>query len=147
MKSQKTYNPQNTLAILSLGGFDELKQVDDAFVSFRFDGETYETTRMEGKACIGITREVFSNDEYWAGQDAGEDLMKGNPNLQCFYSSKADRFRIRLWADCNSTMDYEKNILQGIDELEQIGTAFQVRLQHHLFQRVAPEFETILHKR
>ena len=145
MKSMKSNLPQNTLALLSLMGFDDIRQVDDTFVSFAFNRQTYETARLEGHACIGIIRSLYSFEECYSGMKAGEDLMKENPSLQCYYSAYEEQIRIRLWVDCNSALDYEKAVLKGIDELEGVSDSFQARVQHHMFKMVAPIFDNIIH--
>jgi len=144
-QSKKAFLPQNTMVILSLMGFDDIRQVDDTFVSFRFGGQTYETARMEGHACIGTVRGLYSEEECFSGMKAGEDLMKENPSLQCYYSAYEEQIRIRLWLDCNSALEYEKAVLKGIDELEGVNDSFQARVQHHMFKMVAPIFDNIIH--
>ena len=140
------YHPQNTLALLSLMGFDELQIRDDSYVSFRFCGEVYETARMEGRACLGIVREVYSYDEYAAVMEAGDEMMGSNPDLQCLYST-ADTVRIRLWVPCADANAYESALLGGMDKLDLLKADFESRVQRQLFKMVAPVFENILHKR
>ncbi len=144
MKLGKVYNPQNTLVLLSLARFEEVTMVDDSVVSFRFNGETYEAARMEGWLCVGSLRDHFFTDEFWAVIKAGEDLMRDNPYLQCFYSAYDDYFRIRLWLECQNILDFEKALFKGIYELGQINADLQIRIQHHLFMMVAPTFEALL---
>ena len=145
MNNNKPFNPNNTLALLSLMGFDDIRQVDDIVVSFTFNRQTYETARLEGHACIGIVRNLYSLEECFSGMKAGEDLMKENPSLQCYYSAYEEQIRIRLWLDCNSALEYEKAVLKGIDELEGVSDSFQARVQHHMFKMVAPIFDNIIH--
>ena len=146
MKQYRQIDPQNTLALLSLSGFDGLQLADDTFVSFRFDGTTYETTRLEGRACIGIVQDVYSYEEFLSGIRAGVDLMKSNPDVQVYYDDPDEALRIRLWLDCASALDYEKTVFRGIHELGQLFADFRARLQHHLFESVASTFYSILHK-
>lgn len=140
------YHPQNTLALLSLMGFDELQVRDDSYVSFRFAGEVYETARMEGCACIGIVREVYSDDEYFAVMETGDEMMGMNPHLQCLYST-TDCVRIRLWVPCADANAFESALLGGMDKMDLLKSDFESRVQHHLFRIAAPVFENILHKR
>lgn len=146
ISSSLVFPPQNTLAILSLMGFDGLQIRDDMYVAFRFCGEVYETARTEDRACIGITRDMFSNEEFWAASKAGEDMMTTNPDLQCFYSAHDDVLRIRLWFPCTGASCYESSLLSGIDKMEAIKPDFESRLQQHLFRMTAPVFESILHR-
>ena len=147
MRQYKQIAPQNTLALLSLSGFDDLQLVDDTFVSFRFDGTTYETTRLEGRACIGVVQDVYSYEEFLSGIRAGVDLMKANPDVQVYYEDPDEKLRIRLWLDCASALDYEKTVFRGIHELGQLFADFRTRLQHHLFKMVAPSFNPILNRK
>ena len=140
------YHPQNTLALLSLMGFDELQVRDDSYVSFRFCGEVYETARMEGRACLGIVRDVYSYDEYVAVMESGDEMMGSNPDLQCLYSA-ADIVRIRLWLPCADANAYESALLGGMDKMDLLKADFESRVQRQLFKMVAPVFENILHKR
>lgn len=138
------YSPQNTLTLLSLMGFDSLQVRDDSYVSFRICGEVYETARMEGRACIGIVREVYSYDEYVAVMETGDEMMGTNPDLQCLYST-ADCVRIRLWVPCADANAYESALLVGMDKMNTIRSNFETRVQHYLFRMVAPVFENNLH--
>lgn len=140
------YHPKNTLALLSLMGFDELQVRDDSYVSFRFCGEVYETARMEGRACLGIVRDVYSYDEYVAVMESGDEMMGTNPDLQCLYST-ADTVRIRLWLPCADANAYESALLGGMDKMDLLKADFESRVQRQLFKMVAPVFENILHKR
>ena len=142
----KMYHPQNTLALLSLMGFDGLQIRDDSYVSFRFCGEVYETARMEGRACLGIVREVYSYDEYVAVMETGDEMMGTNPDLQCLYSTE-DCVRIRVWIPCADANAYESALLGGMDMMDSIRSEFESRVQHHLFRMAAPIFENNLHKR
>ena len=141
------FNPQNTMALLSLMGFDGLQVRDDSFVSFRFCGEVYETARTEDRACIGIIRDIYSDEEYWSALRAGEDMMGTRPDLVCFYSAYEDAIRVRLWFPCSGASGYESSLLGGIDKMEGIMSDFESRLQQHLFKMNAPVFESILHHR
>ena len=78
----RLFQAQNTLALLSLMGFDGLEIQEDAYVSFRFCGEVFETARMEGRACLGIRRDVNSFEEYEPVIKAGDEMMGTNPDLQ-----------------------------------------------------------------
>ena len=140
------FHPQNTLAMLSLMGFDGLQIRDDSYVSFRFCGEVYETARMEGRACLGIVREVYSYDEYVAVMETGDEMMGTNPDLQCLYSTE-DCVRIRVWIPCADANAYESALLGGMDMMDSIRSEFESRVQHHLFRMAAPIFENNLHKR
>ena len=140
------FHPQNTLALLSLMGFDGLQIRDDSYVSFRFCGEVYETARMENYACLGIRREVYSFDEYVATLETGDEMMGMNPNLQCLFSD-GDCVRIRLWVPCASASEYEAALLGGMDKMDSIKAEFESRVQQRLFKMAAPVFENILHKR
>ena len=93
------FQAQNTLALLSLMGFDGLQVREDDYVSFRFCGEVYETARLERRACLGIRREVYSCEEYQAVMEAGDEMMGANPNIQCLFSD-CNFARIRLWVPC-----------------------------------------------
>ena len=140
------YHPQNTLALLSLMGFDGLQIREDAYVSFRFCGEVYETARMEGRACLGIQREVYSFDEFVAAMEAGDEMMGTNPDLQCLFSD-CNCARIRLWVPCADANSYESALLGGMDRMDAIRSEFESRVQRRLFEATAPVFENILHKR
>ena len=146
MIQYKAFDSQNTLALLSLSGFDEVRLADDMSVSFRFNGETYEISRFDGKISIGLVRDVYSLEEIYVGMKAGVELMRVNPSVQIYYSHPDHKIRIRLWMDCATTVDFEKAVFRGIDELEQLANDFQSRLQRHLFERVASAFYSILHK-
>lgn len=145
-KNGRLYPSQNTLALLSLMGFDGLEIREDAYVSFRFCGETYETARMEGRACLGIRREVYSFEEFEAVMAAGDDLMGTNPDLQCLFSD-CNCARIRLWVPCADANGYESALLGGMDRMDDIRSEFESRVQRRLFAAAAPVFENILHKR
>ena len=140
------YQAQNTLALLSLMGFDGLEIRQDAYVSFRFCGEIYETARMEGRACLGIRREVYSFEEFEAVLAAGDDMMGTNPDLQCLFSD-CNCARIRLWVPCADANGYESALLGGMDRMDIIRSEFESRVQGSLFAAAAPVFENILHKR
>ena len=140
------YHPQNTLALLSLMGFDGLQIREDAYVSFRFCGEVYETARMEGRACLGIQREVYSFDEFVAAMEAGDEMMGTTPDLQCLFSG-GDFMRIRLWVPCDGANGYESALLGAMDRMDAIRSEFESRVQRRLFAAAAPVFESILHKR
>lgn len=142
----RMFHPQNTLALLSLMGFDGLEIREDAYVSFRFCGETYETARMEGRACLGIRRGVYSFEEFEAVIAAGDDMMGTNPDLQCLFSD-CNCARIRLWVPCADANVYESALLGGMDRMDDIRSEFESRVQRHLFAAAAPVFENILHKR
>ena len=141
------YHPRNTLALLSLMGFDGLQIREDAYVSFRFCGEIYETARAEDRGCIGIACNIYSDEEYWSSLRAGEDMMATSPDIQCFYSAYEDVIRVRLWFPCSGAANYESALLGGIDKMENIKSDFELRMQQHLFKMTAPVFESILHKR
>ena len=140
------FQAQNTLALLSLMGFDELEIREDAYVSFRFCGEIYETARMEGRACLGIRRDVYSFEEYEAVMKAGDEMMGSNPDLQCLFSV-CNYARIRLWVPCADANGYESALLGGMDRMDEIRSEFESRVQHRLFEMAAPVFENILNKR
>ena len=140
-------HPQNTLTLLTLMGLDGLQMQQNMFVSFRFCGEVYETARMEGRVCIGITREIYSDEEYSAAFKAAEDLMSSNPDIQCFYSEYDCLMRIRLWLPCAGAHTFESTLMGGIDKMDSVRSDFEYRMQQHLFKMAAPVFENILHKR
>ena len=140
------YHPQNTLALLSLMGFDGLQIREDAYVSFRFCGEVFETARMEGRACLGIRREIYSYEEYEAVMKAGDEMMGTNPDLQCLFSG-GDCMRIRLWVPCDGANGYESALLGAMDRMDTIRSEFESRVQRRLFAAAAPVCESILHKR
>ena len=142
----KMYHPQNTLALLSLMGFDGLEVREDADVSFRFCGEVFETARMEGRACLGIRRDVYSYEEYEAVMKAGDEMMGTNPDLQCLFS-ECNCARIRLWVPCADANGYESALLGGMDRMDAIRSEFEARVQRRLFEAAAPVFENILLKR
>ena len=142
----RMFHPQNTLALLSLMGFEGLEIREDAYVSFRFCGEIFETARMEGRACLGIRREVYSDEEYDAVMEAGDEMMGTNPDLQCLFSD-CDGARIRLWVPCADANSYESALLDGMDRMDDIRSEFEARVQRRLFAAAAPVFENILHKR
>lgn len=142
----RMFHPQNTLALLSLMGFEGLEIREDAYVSFRFCGEIFETARMEGRACLGIRREVYSDEEYDAVMEAGDEMMGTNPDLQCLFSD-CDGARIRLWVPCADANSYESALLDGMDRMDDIRSEFESRVQRRLFAAAAPVFENILHKR
>ena len=140
------YSPQNTITLLSLMGFDSLQVRDDSYVSFCFCGEVYETARIEGRACLGIMRDVYSYDEYVAVMESGDEMMGTNPDLQCLYSTEGC-VRIRIWVPCADANAYESALLSGMDKMDLIKSEFESRVQHHLFRMAAPIFENNLHKR
>ena len=142
----KMYHPQNTLALLSLMGFDELQVREDDYVSFRFCGEVYETARLERRACLGIRREVYSCEEYQAVMEAGDEMMGANPNIQCLFSD-CNFARIRLWVPCPDANCFESVLLGAMDRMDAIQAEFEARVQRRLFAVAAPVFENILHKR
>ena len=141
----KMYHPQNTLALLSLMGFDGLQIREDAYVSFRFCGEVYETARMEGRACLGIRREVYSCEEYAAVMNAGDEMMGTNPDIQSFFTN-CHFARIRLWIPCADANSYESALLSAMDRMDAIRSEFESRVQRSLFAMTAPVFENILNK-
>lgn len=140
------FQAQNTLALLSLMGFDGLEIREDAYVSFRFCGEVFETARMEGRACLGLRRDIYSFEEYEAVMKAGDDMMGTNPDLQCLFSD-CNCARIRLWVPCADANGYESALLGGMDRMNFIRSEFEARVQRRLFEAAAPVFENILHKR
>ena len=142
----RLFQAQNTLALLSLMGFDGLEIREDAYVSFRFCGEVFETARMEGRACLGIRRDVYSYEEYEAVMKAGDEMMGTNPDLQCLFSD-CNCARIRLWVPCADANGYESALLGGMDRMDVIRSEFEARVQRRLFEAAAPVFENILHKR
>ena len=144
--NNRLFQAQNTLALLSLMGFDELEIREDAYVSFRFCGEVYETARMEGRACLGIRRYVYSFEEYEAVMKAGDEMMGSNPHLQCLFSD-CNCARIRLWVPCADASGYESALLGGMDRMDDIRSEFESRVQRCLFAMAAPVFENILHNR
>ena len=146
MKQYRQIDPQNTLALLSLMGFDGLQIREDAYVSFRFCGEVYETARMERRACLGIRREVYSFDEFIAAMEAGDEMMGTDPDLQCLFSD-GDGARIRLWVPCEGANGYESALLGAMDRMDGIRSEFESRVQRRLFAAAAPVFDGILHKR
>ena len=142
----RLFQAQNTLALLSLMGFDGLEVREDAYVSFRFCGEVFETARMEGRACLGIRRDIYSYEEYEAVMKAGDEMMGTNPDLQCLFSD-CNCARIRLWVPCADANGYESALLGGMDRMDVIRAEFEARVQRRLFEAAAPVFENILHKR
>ena len=142
----RLFQAQNTLALLSLMGFDGLEIREDAYVSFRFCGEVFETARMEGRACLGLRRDIYSFEEYEAVMKAGDDMMGTNPDLQCIFSD-CNCARIRLWVPCADANGYESALLGGMDRMDVIRSEFEARVQRRLFEAAAPVFENILHKR
>lgn len=142
----RLFQAQNTLALLSLMGFDGLEVREDAYVSFRFCGEVFETARMEGRACLGIRRDVYSYEEYEAVMKAGDEMMGTNPDLQCLFSD-CNCARIRLWVPCADANGYESALLGGMDRMDAIRPEFEARVQRRLFEAAAPVFENILHNR
>ena len=142
----RLFQAQNTLALLSLMGFDGLEIREDAYVSFRFCGEVFETARMEGRACLGVRREIYSYEEYEAVMMAGDEMMGTNPDLQCLFSD-CNCARIRLWVPCADANGYESALLGGMDRMDVIRSEFESRVQRRLFEAAAPVFENILHKR
>ena len=142
----RLFQAQNTLALLSLMGFDGLEIHEDAYVSFRFCGEVFETARMEGRACLGVRREIYSFEEYEAIMKAGDEMMGTNPDLQCLFSD-CNCARIRLWVPCADANGYESALLGGMDRMDVIRSEFEARVQRRLFAAAAPVFENILHKR
>ena len=142
----RLFQAQNTLALLSLMGFDGLEIREDAYVSFRFCGEVFETARMEGRACLGLRRDIYSFEEYEAVMKAGDEMMGTNPDLQCLFSD-CNCARIRLWVPCADANGYESALLGGMDRMDVIRAEFEARVQRRLFEAAAPVFENILHKR
>lgn len=142
----RLFQAQNTLALLSLMGFDGLEVREDAYVSFRFCGEVFETARMEGRACLGIRRDVYSYEEYEAVMKTGDEMMGTNPDLQCLFSD-CNCARIRLWVPCADANGYESALLGGMDRMDAIRPEFEARVQRRLFEAAAPVFENILHNR
>lgn len=142
----RLFQAQNTLALLSLMGFDGLEIWEDAYVSFRFCGEVFETARMEGRACLGLRRDIYSFEEYEAVMKAGDEMMGTNPDLQCLFSD-CNCARIRLWVPCADANGYESALLGGMDRMDVIRAEFEARVQRRLFEAAAPVFENILHKR
>ena len=142
----RLFQAQNTLALLSLMGFDGLEIREDAYVSFRFCGEVFETARMEGRACLGLRRDIYSYEEYEAVMKAGDEMMGTNPDLQCLFSD-CNCARIRLWVPCADANGYESALLGGMDRMDAIRSEFEARVQRRLFEAAAPVFENILHKR
>ena len=142
----RLFQAQNTLALLSLMGFDGLEVREDAYVSFRFCGEVFETARMEGRACLGIRRDIYSYEEYEAVMKAGDEMMGTNPDLQCLFSD-CNCARIRLWVPCADANGYESALLGGMDRMDAIRPEFEARVQRRLFEAAAPVFENILHNR
>ena len=142
----RLFQAQNTLALLSLMGFDGLEVREDAYVSFRFCGEVFETARMEGRACLGIRRDIYSYEEYEAVMKAGDEMMGTNPDLQCLFSD-CNCARIRLWVPCADANGYESALLGGMDRMDTIRPEFEARVQRRLFEAAAPVFENILHNR
>ena len=142
----RLFQAQNTLALLSLMGFDGLEIQEDAYVSFRFCGEVFETARMEGRACLGVRRDIYSCEEYEAVMKAGDEMMGTNPDLQCLFS-ECNCARIRLWVPCADANGYESALLGGMDRMDAIRSEFEARVQRRLFEAAAPVFENILHKR
>ena len=142
----RLFQAQNTLALLSLMGFDGLEIREDAYVSFRFCGEVFETARMEGRACLGLRRDIYSYEEYEAVMKAGDEMMGTNPDLQCLFSD-CNCARIRLWVPCADANGYESALLGGMDRMDVIRAEFEARVQRRLFEAAAPVFENILHKR
>ena len=142
----RLFQAQNTLALLSLMGFDGLEVREDDYVSFRFCGEVFETARMEGRACLGTGREVYSCEEYEAVMGAGDEMMGMNPDLQCLFSD-CNCARIRLWVPCADANGYESALLGAMDRMDAIRSEFESRVQRRLFAAAAPVFESILHKR
>ena len=142
----RLFQAQNTLALLSLMGFDGLEIREDAYVSFRFCGEVFETARMEGRACLGIRRDIYSYEEYEAVMKAGDEMMGTNPDLQCLFSY-CNCARIRLWVPCADANGYESALLGGMDRMDVIRAEFEARVQRRLFEAAAPVFENILHNR
>ena len=142
----RLFQAQNTLALLSLMGFDGLEIREDAYVSFRFCGEVFETARMEGRACLGLRRDIYSFEEYEAVMKAGDEMMGTNPDLQCLFSD-CNCARIRLWVPCADANGYESALLGGMDRMDGIRSEFEARVQRRLFEAAAPVFENILHKR
>ena len=142
----RLFQAQNTLALLSLMGFDGLEVREDAYVSFRFCGEVFETARMEGRACLGLRRDIYSFEEYEAVMKAGDEMMGTNPDLQCLFSD-CNCARIRLWVPCADANGYESALLGGMDRMDAIRPEFEARVQRRLFEAAAPVFENILHNR
>ena len=142
----RLFQAQNTLALLSLMGFDGLEVREDAYVSFRFCGEVFETARMEGRACLGLRRDIYSFEEYEAVMKAGDEMMGTNPDLQCLFSD-CNCARIRLWVPCADANGYESALLGGMDRMDVIRAEFEARVQRRLFEAAAPVFENILHNR
>ena len=142
----RLFQAQNTLALLSLMGFDGLEIREDAYVSFQFCGEVFETARMEGRACLGLRRDIYSYEEYEAVMKAGDEMMGVNPDLQCLFSD-CNCARIRLWVPCADANSYESALLGGMDRMDAIRSEFESRVQRRLFEAAAPVFENILHKR
>lgn len=142
----RLFQAQNTLALLSLMGFDGLEVREDAYVSFRFCGEVFETARMEGRACLGLRRDIYSYEEYEAVMKAGDDMMGTNPDLQCLFSD-CNCARIRLWVPCADANGYESALLGGMDRMDALRSEFEARVLRRLFEAAAPVFENILHKR
>ena len=142
----KMYQAQNTLALLSLMGFDGLEIRADAYVSFRFCGEVFETARMKGRACLGLRRDIYSFEEYEAVMKSGDEMMGTNPDLQCLFSD-CNCARIRLWVPCADANGYESALLGGMDRMDVIRSEFEARVLRRLFEAAAPVFENILHKR
>ena len=142
----RLFQAQNTLALLSLMGFDGMEIREDAYVSFRFCGEVFETARMEGRACLGIRRDIYSYEEYEAVMKAGDEMMGTNPDLQCLFSD-CNCARIRLWVPCADANGYESALLGGMDRMDAIRPEFEARVQRRLFEAAAPVFENILHNR
>lgn len=142
----RLFQAQNTLALLILMDFDGLEVREDAYVSFRFCGEVFETARMEGRACLGIRRDIYSYEEYEAVMKAGDEMMGTNPELQCLFSD-CNCARIRLWVPCADANGYESALLGAMDRMDAIWSEFESRVQRRLFEAAAPVFENILHKR
>ena len=142
----RLFQAQNTLALLSLMGFDGMEIREDAYVSFRFCGEVFETARMEGRACLGLRRDIYSFEEYEAVMKAGDDMMGTNPDLQCLFSD-CNCARIRLWVPCADANGYESALLGGMDRMDVIRSEFEARVQRRLFEAASPVFKNILHNR
>lgn len=136
------------MALLSLRGYDGLGVRRDSFVSFRYLGRSYETVRQEGRICVGLCRDVYSDEEFESALKAGEEMMAGNPDLQCFFSVYDRTFKLRLWVPCPMAADFDAVLTGGLDTLtESVEAEFEQLVQRHVFELAAPAFNAIVQRK
>lgn len=144
MEKPHAYHNRNTMALLSLLGFSNIRPGRNGCAKFNLFEDEYEAIRFPGEICLGLILSPDTDDELYALEMAAEDMLTDNSKLQCYYSIQEDVFKLRLWVPCEDSNHFGAALRLGIEELESLKKGFNERVLEYFYSLFEDDFKRLL---